>query len=242
MDWINFREPVSAWTHFLWMLLALPGTWVLVRLCRGDRVKQFAMLVFGLGLVSCYGGSWLYHAVRLPAAGIHRCNTLDHIGIYCLIAGSATPIALVVLRGWWRRGLLGAIWLMALAGIVLCLTADLPLGPRTAFYLAMGWVGCLTYFELARHLSHAKLRPIWLGGLAYSIGAVINLVGWPVLAPGVFGAHELFHLFVMAGSLFHYYFMLAVVVPFERAVDPPAEAEPEPLPFPATLAQQPAEG
>ena len=106
IDWFNFREPVSSWTHFLWLLLAFPGTWLLWRRSRGDRLKRAGMLTFGLGLVLCYGGSWLFHAVRLSPEAVDRFNTLDHIGIYVLIAGSCTPIALVVLRGAWRLSLM----------------------------------------------------------------------------------------------------------------------------------------
>jgi hemolysin III len=242
MAWLIGREPVSAWTHGLWLVLSLPGSWCLWRLSRGDRVKQAGLLVFGIGLALCYGGSCLYHAV--PPRLSEACNVLDHIGIYTLIAGTATPIALVVLRGWWRAGLLTTIWLLALVGIVVRLSTELPLPVRTGFYLLMGWVGCITYAELVRHLSHAKVRPIWLGGLFYSAGAVINLLHWPVLVPGAFGAHDLFHLFVMAGSLCHYYFMLAVVVPYQRpqAVPAPAEGGGEPALSFGSLTRQPAEG
>jgi hemolysin III len=234
------REPVSAITHGLWLLLSLPGTYVLWRLSRGDRAKQAGMLIFGLGLVLCYGGSCLFHSV--PARLAHACNLLDHIGIYMLIAGTVTPIALVVLRGWWQTGLLGLIWLLAATGIALRLSTNLSLAQRTAFYLVMGWIGCATYIELARHLSHARLRPMWVGGLFYSIGALINLAHWPALAPPVFGAHELFHLFVMVGSLWHYHFMLAVLVPYERpAVAAVPATDLSTLPFRRPLSGQVAE-
>jgi hemolysin III len=242
MTWFDFREPVSAWTHFLWLILSLPGTYVLVRLSRGDRVKQLGMLTFGLGLAVCYAGSTLFHAVRLSNAAIHHFNTLDHVGIYVLIACTATPIALVVLRGAWRAGLLTSIWILAVLGIVLCVTeVPMPRWLSTAYYLLMGWIGCATYFELTTHLSHRAVRPIWIGGLLYSVGALIHLADWPNLAPDVFGAHELFHLFVMGGSLCHYYFMLAVLVPYRYR--PPAHVQPagEPaLPL-ARLARQTAE-
>ena len=80
----------------------------------------------------------------------------------------------------------------------------------------MGWGMCICYFELARSLSQRKLGLILLGGLFYSVGAVLNLARWPILAPGLFGAHELFHLFVMAGTLTHFLFMVRVVLPYER--------------------------
>jgi hemolysin III len=213
MNWLTFREPVSAWTHFAWMVLAIPASWVLWRLARGNALKQIGVVVFGFTLAFCYAGSWLFHSV--PAALVRPFHTMDHIGIYLLIAGTVTPIGLIVLRGWWRAGLLGGIWTFALVGIVLRLTTRLPINVVTVVYLVMGWIGCATYFELARNLTHARLRGLWIGGLLYSIGAMINRFGWPVLAPGVFGAHEMFHLFVMAGSAAHYWFMLTAVLPFE---------------------------
>jgi hemolysin III len=86
----------------------------------------------------------------------------------------------------------------------------------TAFYLAMGWIGVVTYFELAKRVTHARLWSVWVGGLCYSIGAAINLAGWPDPWPKVFGFHELFHLWVMAGSACHYWFMLTVATPYSR--------------------------
>jgi hemolysin III len=231
MNWLIFREPMSAWTHFLWLLLALPGTWLLWRRGRGDRLKQIGMLVFGIGLVTCYGGSWSFHAVRLSDESIRRFNVLDHIGIYLLIAGSFTPICLVILRGIFRSGLLTLIWLLAVAGIVLCLTPlDMPIWLSTILYLGMGWVGCTTYFELASRLSHAGVRPVWMGGMLYSVGAVLNVIEWPVIVPGVFEAHEVFHLFVMAGSLCHYWFMLRIVAPYQRPRPEPRHGILCPLP------------
>ncbi len=98
---LDFREPVSAWSHALGMVLAVPGTVVLWRRGRGDRARQLSLLVFGLSLVYCYAGSTLFHAVRLPRL-ITICGQLDHVGIYLLIAGSYTPAAVVVRNGQYR--------------------------------------------------------------------------------------------------------------------------------------------
>jgi hypothetical protein len=80
-------------------------------------------------------------------------------------------------------------------------------------YLAMGWSALFCYFELAKSYSHSTLLPLPLGGVFYSVGAILNLLHWPVLLPGVFGAHELFHFFVIAGSACHIFFMAKVVAP-----------------------------
>jgi len=210
MEWLSFREPVSAWTHFLWLLLSLPATVILWYLGRGCLLKRIGVVIFGLSLAACYGGSWLYHSV--PTAIIQPFRTLDHIGIYLLIAGTTTPIGLVVLGGWWRRGLLVAIWSLAALGIGARLTTELSIPELSAFYVVMGWVGLAMYFELARRLSHARVRALWIGGLFYSVGALLNCARWPVVIPGVVESHEVFHLFVMAGSAWHYCFIRDAVL------------------------------
>jgi hemolysin III len=142
-------------------------------------------------------------------------DLLDHLGIYLLIAGSYTPIVWNILRGPWRRGILGAVWLWAALGAALHLTyAPLPHWLSTAVYLAMGWCAIFCYLEVARRLSHRTLFPIVAGGVLYSLGAVLNLLGQPILWPGVFQAHELFHVFVVAASLVHYQFMFSVIAPY----------------------------
>jgi hemolysin III len=219
MDGMNFREPVSAWSHLVWLVLSLPATLLLWRLSRGDRLKRIGVIVFGVTLALCYGASALYHAVR--TRDLSSFAIADHIGIYVFIAGTATPIALVVFRGWWRAGVLGGMWGMALLGAVLRLTTHISVLQLTGCYLLMGWLGCTSLFELARRLPGYRVRLILLGGAFYSIGAVINGVGWPVLVPRIFGSHELFHLFVMAGSGFHYYFMIRAVLPYKPAVSGP---------------------
>jgi len=208
MQFFSVRDPVSAGTHFVWMVLAIPATILLVWLNRHQRHKQISMLVYGLSLIFCMGGSALYHTV--PAAVDEPFNVVDHIGIDILIAGTVTPIAVVGLRGSWRVGLLGVIWALAATGITVRLFAYPPLYIRSSFYLLMGWVGIVTYFQLVRRLSHRKVSLIWIGGLIYSAGAVINTVHWPNPAPW-FDSHDIFHIFVMAGSLTHYLFMLFVL-------------------------------
>src|SRR2546427_11237 len=133
MDWTYCREPVSAWTHGAWMLLALPGGWLLWRRTRGESGKRVGIAIYSFSMVFCFGASWLFHSV--PPAWEDRCATLDHIGIYTLIAGTVTPIVLVVLRGSLRSCLLAAVWAMAIAGSVLRLTVAVPPWLSTLSYL-----------------------------------------------------------------------------------------------------------
>jgi hemolysin III len=214
MDLLHPREPINTWSHGLWLLIALPGLVLLWRCSRGDRAKQLSLLIYGLTLVFCSACSMLYHGVRLPGERIRTFALLDDVGIYMLIAGTYTPIAWTFLRRYWRRGTLGLVWFWAALGITIRLSCEaLPPWLSTGFYLGMGWGAVFCYFEVARRLSHRALLPIIAGGMLYSLGAVFNLLHMPVLWPGVFQSHELFHVFVVAGSLLHFHFMLTVVGP-----------------------------
>jgi len=215
MGILEFREPVSALSHCAGLMLAAPGTLLLWRRSAGDRGKQLAMLVYGVSLAFCYSASTLFHGVRLPAARIAAFARLDGVGIFALIAGSYTPLAWCLMRGRWRRWTLAVVWTVAATATTL-IAAGRHFSPMlaTCVYLGMGWGAVVCYTQIAQVVTHRALVPIVIGGLSYSVGAVLNLLHWPALWPGVFGAHELFHFFVLAGSLAHYLFILKVVVPF----------------------------
>jgi hemolysin III len=216
LDFFALREPVNAWSHCAGLLLALPGTLLLWRRSSGDHpAKRLSLLVFGLSLAFCYAASTLYHGLRIPNDRLDAFDRLDRIGIFLLIAGSYTPLAWSLLRGRWRWGTLATVWsITAVASGKLAIGGPFPPLLTTGLYLGMGWGVVVCYAELARVVSHRALRPLVAGGLFYSVGAVLNLLRWPVLWPGLLGGHELFHLFVLGGSLAHYRLMLQVVVPF----------------------------
>jgi hemolysin III len=225
MTYLEFREPVSAWTHGSWLLLSIPATALLWRRSEGDLARRLSLLVFGLSLAVCYAGSTLFHAVRLAPGWLYWFDTLDHIGILTLIAGSYTPVAWNLLHGRLKWGTLVCAWLAAGVGTGLLLVCGLfSMFWSTLFYLAMGWGAVFCYIALARAHSHRTVFPLLLGGILYSLGAVMNLTHWPDLWPGVFGPHEMFHLFVMAGSAAHFMFMLDVVArPAGSATEPERE-------------------
>ena len=122
MNFLDLREPVSSWTHCAGLLLALPGTFLLLRRSAGDPAKRLSLLVYGLTLAFCYSASTLYHGVRLPAAGIAAFARLDGVGIFALIAGSYTPLAWCLLRGRWRRWTLAIVWGVAATATVMIAT------------------------------------------------------------------------------------------------------------------------
>jgi hemolysin III len=218
---IPFREPFSAYSHGLWLVLSVPATLILLQRSGRDSAKRLSFLIFGLSLSACYLSSMLYHGVRLEKSGIELFDRLDHVGIHLLIAGSYTPLAWNLMQGRWRWGTLIAVWSTTLisSGLLLA-SVRLSLPMATCEYLALGWAGVLCYFQVSRVVSHKALRPLVAGGICYSVGAVLNLMRWPVLWPGVFSSHDVFHLWVMAGSLAHVWFMYSAVVPVTATTEP----------------------
>jgi hemolysin III len=173
----------------------------------------------------------MFHGVPIRGALLSPFQRLDHIGIYLLIAGTYTPVAWSLLQGSWLWGTLTTIWAIAtFCGVRVWYEGVLPIWLETIVYLAMGWGSLFCYFELARTYSHRKLLPLPLGGMFYTVGAVLNLAKWPVISPGFFAAHELFHFFVIAGSASHIYFMLRVVIPAPLQRTSPAVARSQPRP------------
>lgn len=212
----KLREPVNGLTHLLGGLLACVGLVVLlVPAARGGRWDQVvAFAVFGFSLISLYTASALYHLLPLSAAGVARLRRVDHMAIFVLIAGTYTPFCVLALEGAWRVGLLAAIWGLALCGVVLKLRwMEAPRWLSVALYLGMGWVAIVAAPALFRSLPAGGTAWVLAGGLIYSAGAVVYGFKRPNLARGVFGFHELWHLFVIAGSACHFWAVLYYLAP-----------------------------
>jgi hemolysin III len=179
---------------------------------RADQLVAFG--VFGLSLVALYTASTLYHLLPLSPAGIARLRRADHMAIFVLIAGTYTPFCLLALDGAWQAGLLGLIWGLALCGILLkFLWMDAPRWLSVALYLGMGWAALVAAPTLFRVVPPGGIAWVLAGGAVYSAGALIYGLKRPNPVPGVFGFHELWHLFVVAGSACHFWAVLHYVAP-----------------------------
>jgi hemolysin III len=212
MPFFDLREPVSAWSHCAGLVLALPGTLLLWRRSTGDMARRGSLMIYGFSIAFCYAASTLYHGLYLPGNRLVLYDRLDRIGIFVFIAGSYTPMAWILMRGRWRWCTLATVWLFTAATTaLLAIGGPFPPPVTTGLYLGMGWGAVACCSEVVRVVSHRALLSLVVGGLSYSVGAVLNLLHWPHLYPGVFGPHELFHLFVLAGSLAHYRFIFNVV-------------------------------
>ena len=201
------EEIANSVTHgvgFLAALAALPLL-VVTAAQRGGAADVVGGAVFGSSMILLYLASTLYHAV--PAPGARRwLRRLDHGAIFLLIAGTYTPFTLGVLGGGWGWSLFGVVWGLAAAGIAVKLVA----GPRwpvlsTALYVSMGWMVLIAIRPLWLRLPAAGMALLVAGGLAYTLGVVFYA------QPSRRYAHAVWHLFVLAGSTFHFFAVLTSI-------------------------------
>jgi hemolysin III len=207
----RFREPVSGFTHLAGALLAAAGLAWLILLTRADPAKLISMIVYGASLVLLYTASTVMHLTKGSERLVLWLNRIDHAAIYVLIAGSYTPIAAYALTGAWRWGLLAVVWALALVGIVYKLFF-LQRGGHlsTLFYIGMGWLGVIVVPQITHVFPMEAIALLLAGGLIYSAGALIFALRKPNFHPH-FGFHELWHLFVLAGSALHFVVVLRYV-------------------------------
>ena len=209
---ITIREPGSTLTHFIAMLLALcAAVPLLVRAAVHSGVKSLtAMTVFMISMVLLYAASTIYHSVNCSGRVLRIFRKMDHMMIFILIAGTYTPVCLLTLPKPSGLMLLAAVWGIALVGIFIKgFWITCPKWFSSVLYIAMGW-SCLSV--LGQLFSLLPLHAfLWLlaGGLIYTAGGIIYALRLPLFDARhpMFGLHEIFHLFVMAGSLCHFVFM-----------------------------------
>lgn len=213
---ITIREPGSAITHFIGMMLAVfAAVPLLVKAGITSGVQSFtAMAIFMASMILLYGSSAMYHSVNLAGKGLRIFRKLDHIMIFVLIAGSYTPVCLIVLGGDIGYRLLAIVWGIAFIGMtVKAFWITCPKWFSSIIYIAMGWVCVLVLGQLLDTLSTAAFLWLLAGGIIYTIGGVIYALKLPIFNAKhkSFGSHEVFHLFVMGGSVCHFIFMYLFV-------------------------------
>ena len=209
---ITIREPGSAITHYIAMMLALiAATPLLVKASKsGNLLIIFSLSVFILSMILLYGASTLYHSVTVSAKALTVFQKIDHMMIFVLIAGSYTPVCLIVLKDNKGYLLLSIVWALALAGFCMNIFwIHCPKWVSSLVYIAMGWVCVGVFTPLRELLSRPAFLWLLAGGIIYTIGGIIYAMKIPVFHNRFkyFGVHELFHLFVMAGSVCHFIFM-----------------------------------
>lgn len=206
---IAIREPGSAITHFIGLILLWIGAGPLIQrsIEHGVRITAFSMFVFVLSTTLLYAASTLYHSVVLDLKKTLIFRKIDHIMISVLIAGTYTPVCLTALKGKTGYFLLAAIWLLAVGGIVLkILFVSCPKWLSSAIYLIMGWLCIFALKPLFKALPLSGFLWLLFGGIAYTLGAIIYAFKLKAFNEKhiYFGSHEIFHIFIMIGTFCHY--------------------------------------
>ena len=203
----KLKDPISGLTHLVGALLGVVALVYLVQRAASEgtvwHVVSYA--IFGTSLILLYSSSAFYHLLDISEEAQVIFRRIDHVMIFVLIAGSYTPFCLIPLRGPWGWSLFGVVWTLAIIGVFLSIYwIHAPRWISTTIYLGMGWLALIAIYPITQVLSPTTLLWLVLGGLAYSFGAIIYVFKWPDPFPPVFGFHEIWHLFVLAGSLCHY--------------------------------------
>ena len=209
---ITIREPGSAITHFIGMMMAILASLPLLAKAgmTGNMMTIMAMMIFAISMVCLYGASTLYHSVNVTGKVLKVFKKIDHMMIFVLIAGSYTPVCMLILKRELGYPLLAAVWGIALFGIVIkFFWVTCPKWFSSMLYIAMGWVCVFVFGELLETLPRPAFLWLLIGGLFYTVGGIIYAIKCPIFNSRhkCFGSHEIFHVFVMAGSMCHFIFM-----------------------------------
>jgi hemolysin III len=213
----QLKDPASCITHFIGMVAALSATPFLLEKAsaQSDPLSVISCFLFMLSMVLLYGASAAYHAVIAGERVTMRLKKLDHIMIYFLIAGSYTPVCLMVLPREYGLPLCAVIWALAFAGLLLTTVwVTSPKWLNSTIYIIMGWLCIVAIRSIYENLPAGGFFWLLTGGILYTIGGVIYALKCPLFSrihPG-FGAHEIFHLFVMAGSFCHFIMVYAYLL------------------------------
>jgi len=210
----KLREPVNGLTHFFAAIAALIGLVVLLIVGRGSLDRTLALTIYGVSLVLLFAASATYHMVKGNPKVMQFLRKLDHSAIYLLIAGTYTPFCVIMFDGFWKWGMLAIIWSLALIGIVVKIfIINAPRWLNAGIYILMGWLSIISIGEMLRVMPPWALTWLLIGGVVYTLGAVVYITKIMNFLPGKFGFHEVWHIFVILGALAHFIAIAFFIAP-----------------------------
>ncbi len=212
---MNNNEPLSSLTHFIATLLSIAGLAILVTLgaIKGTASHIVGFSIFGASMVLLYFFSTLYHFISKNHSSKSIFKIIDHSMIYILIAGTYTPLTLIILPPVWGWSMFGVIWGLAFTGILIkSMKIKMSAWISTIFYLIMGWIIVVAIVPLNESIPIEGFLWLFLGGIFYTLGTVF--FGMDKIFPSEkwYSLHDIFHVFIMLGSFSHFWFMLKFVL------------------------------
>lgn len=212
--YITIKDPISALTHFIGFIASIIATPVLLSkagLYRSDLTTMVAISIYCLSSILLYGASSAYHSFLLPEKKTGILKRIDHCSIFLLIAGTYTPICLLSIRDNGGMALLTAIWIAAIIGIFIKLFyVYCPKYVSSIIYISMGWMALFKIAAIRTALTETGFFWLLTGGLFFSIGAIIYAL--KIRISDSWSEHEIFHIFVLLGSLAHFIMVFRYVI------------------------------
>ncbi len=209
---------LRGWLHAGAAVAALPLTFVLCLKSAHDLSRVLTMLIFGFSMVLLYGVSAIYHIFNWHGGWYRLWRTLDHSNIFIFIACSYTAVCFNILSDWPRNLVLGLVWGLSICGVGLnVLDLHVPRWTKTAIYMGTGWVAIIILPVILTVLPWTAVATMMVGGMFYTVGGIIFAWRKPDPFPNIFGFHELFHLFVIAGCAIYVVSIWVWVIPFTNA-------------------------
>lgn len=214
----HIKDPGSAITHFIGMLMAIfAAVPLLIKAAHEpSRIYIGSLTVYAISLILLYAASTTYHTFDISPKVNTILKKIDHMMISVLIAGSYTPVCLLVVKGTRGITLLCIVWAFAIAGILIkAFWVFCPKWISSVLYICMGWTCVLAFSQILNNMSSAAFAWLLTGGIIYTVGGVIYALKLPIFNSRHknFGSHEIFHLFVMGGSMCHFVVMYAFLLP-----------------------------
>jgi hemolysin III len=208
-----FREPVNSLTHWGGALFALAGLIALMIISWGTPAKVISLAIYGVSLIAMFSASATYHMVRAKDRALEIFRKVDHAAIYFLIAGSYTPFCVNAFEGFWKWGMLSIVWSLAIIGIIVkVFYIRAPRWLNAGIYLVMGWLAVAAGGQFLAALPQWVLAWLIAGGVLYTFGAVIYITKIFNFKPGVFGFHEMWHIFVLLAAAAHFVAVMGVAI------------------------------
>ncbi len=210
----KFREPVSGLTHLGGAIASAGGLAALLIIGWQNVEKIVSVFVYGVSLIGLFAASATYHLSKVKPKTLTILRKIDHSAIYLLIAGTYTPFCINAFSGFYRWGLLAIIWSIALIGILIKIFyIHAPRWLSAGVYVLMGWLCVAAIGEMTTALTPFTLGWLLAGGIVYTLGAVVYATKIFDFAPGKFGFHEVWHIFVLVGALLHFVAVVGVIWP-----------------------------
>ena len=210
---LGFTHPLSSITHFLGALFFSYQAILMLRRGKGSSIRIVSLAIFSGSCIFLLLVSGIYHLLTTTGTAHMVFQRLDHAAIFLVIASTFTPIHCILFTGFLRWGFLAIVWFLAISGLIVktIFFTTIPEWLGLSFYLGLGWMGLLMGFHLWRRYGFAFIRPLVLGGIFYTVGAIIEYNQKLTIVPGIIGPHEILHIAVLLGIGFQWWFIVKVL-------------------------------